>query len=65
VVRRSPLHALFVMEDIIINFVRDSPWLYDASRNDFRDAEKKQNSWQKLADKLNIGGKFYLFCFFN
>ncbi|XP_015929255.2 uncharacterized protein [Parasteatoda tepidariorum] len=40
------------MTEDIINFVQECPWLYDASRADFRDSTKKLNSWKKLAELL-------------
>ncbi|XP_042913859.1 transcription factor Adf-1-like [Parasteatoda tepidariorum] len=42
------------MEEQLIDYVRNSPWLYDYSRADFRDAEKKMQTWIKIAEKLSI-----------
>jgi hypothetical protein len=46
------------MEEALINFVRECPWIYDFSRKDFKDTEKKENSWKKIATILDLDGKY-------
>lgn len=40
----------------IIETVKKHPQIYDASRNDFKNPEKKEKTWKMIANQLQISG---------
>ena len=42
-----------VDEEVLINLVRDYPWLYNKLHPSYKDAIKKQNSWEEIAKQIS------------
>ena len=49
---KSAYKASDSFKALLIDSVRDFPWLWDKSHVDFRDAMKKANSWKTIVEKM-------------
>lgn len=44
-------------EDVLlIETIQLYPWLYDKSRSDYKDNNKKNNAWEAIADAMSLTG---------
>lgn len=50
-------------EEKLIDFVKSHEILYDVKHKDFRNTEKKNRLWLKLANDLNMNGLYCLLYF--
>lgn len=55
------LKTKFMLEDEekIIDFVKSNEILYNVKHNKFRDSEAKNRLWLKLAESMELDGKFF------
>ena len=47
-------------EELLINSVRDYPWLYNKGHTSYKDVIKKENSWQEIQKGIssNVTGMY-------
>ena len=51
-------------DELLIDLVRDRPWLYDKSRPDRKDAVAVQNGWQAIAEIIYSTGRHLIWIWF-
>lgn len=49
-----------VLTEIVINFVREHPVLYDKTHPDYRDNEKTKKKWKQFKETVNTSLKYKL-----
>ena len=49
------------VEDDLIEWVKQTPCLYNKGLKDYRDAQKRNRLWHEKAEELGMSGKFKLF----
>lgn len=50
---------------LLIELIQQYPVLYDKSRKDFKNQQKKNNAWKELAETLDEESKFALTIFYD
>lgn len=44
-------------EDLLIEFVKSNPFLYDKNHYEYRNIELRDRTWKKLAKQMNINSE--------
>lgn len=47
--------------DVLIDLVKNFPFLYDKSATDFKNAKKKERTWMEISEYLKLPSNFLLF----
>lgn len=45
-------------EDLLIDFVKSHPFLYDKKHHDYRKIELRDKTWKKFAKQMNINSEY-------
>ena len=43
---------------LLIDLVRQNPHLYNKDLKDFKDIEKREQTWREISSMLNLNGRF-------
>lgn len=57
------INCAYCEEDIdvvLIDLVKNFPYLYDKSTKDFKNATKKERTWMEISTILKLSGNFLL-----
>lgn len=44
-------------EDLLIEFVKSNPFLYDKNHHEYRNIELRDKTWKKFAKQMNINSE--------
>ena len=53
--------TVLMIKNRLIELMRDHSYMYDKSHEDFKDRQKKINTWARFAEELEVAGEFSFF----